>query len=336
VSGGVSRTVLIIHPGALGDVLLSFPAIHVIRRRYPEHHIVLLARSDIGHLLQVCSVIDRCLRLESGELASLMAGAAHVAPELRSLIRTCTLVVAWLRDEDHSLERTLRDLGAGRIAIGTPTPRAGVHQNRRFLEVLGEAASAHEAIPLLALPEATKQLASDHLAQMGIERGQEYAVCHPGSGSRHKCVQADVMASVAEWLSKQGIAPVVVGGPADGAAVARLAASLTFHVPVIEGQDLALVAGMLAGARIFVGHDSGVTHLAAALGLATVAIFGPTDPRQWAPPGGHVSIVTGPPCYCPTWESVQRCAKPCLSIPADRIVAACSSLLSRYPSVTKY
>jgi heptosyltransferase III len=124
VSGGVSRTVLIIHPGALGDVLLSFPAIHVIRRRYPEHHIVLLARSDIGHLLQVCSVIDRCLRLESGELASLMAGAAHVAPELRSLIRTCTLVVAWLRDEDHSLERTLRDLGAGRIDAHPPRRRA--------------------------------------------------------------------------------------------------------------------------------------------------------------------------------------------------------------------
>jgi ADP-heptose:LPS heptosyltransferase len=144
------------------------------------------------------------------------------------------------------------------------------------------------------------------------------------------------MALVIERLSEQGCLPVIVGGPADQTAVLRLVARLPDRLPVIQGQSLSTVAGMLAEARLFVGHDSGLTHLAAALGVPTVAIFGPTDPAQWAPLGAHVSVITGAPCSCRTWEQVRRCsAKPCLSVSAETIVTACFALLGRYRSVTK-
>jgi ADP-heptose:LPS heptosyltransferase len=107
-------------------------------------------------------------------------------------------------------------------------------------------------------------------------------------------------------------------------------------IPVIQGRPLSTVAGILAHTRLFIGHDSGLTHLSAAVLVPTVAVFGPTDPRQWAPRGRHVGVVTGLPCTCHGWERVRACeAKPCLSILPETIVAASLSLLDRYRTVTK-
>ena len=95
------------------------------------------------------------------------------------------------------------------------------------------------------------------------------------------------------------------------------------------------MAGVLAQAKLFVGHDSGLTHLAAALQVPTLAMFGPTDPLQWAPLGNHVRTVTGLSCSCPTWESVRACeSKSCLTISTETIISRCLSLLNRDPSLT--
>src|SRR5215207_7893651 len=72
------RSVLIIHPGGLGDVLLSLPAIADIRTRDPGHRIMLLAGSEVGSFLLACGVVDRALSIESGDLACLMSGAEYV------------------------------------------------------------------------------------------------------------------------------------------------------------------------------------------------------------------------------------------------------------------
>jgi heptosyltransferase III len=331
-----SGAVLIIHPGALGDLLLSLPAIRSLRTRYSDHRLVLLARSDIGGLLRDCGVVDGCRNIESDDLASLLAGPDRVTAPLRELLRNCVHVVAWLRDTEGALQATLRECGVGRISIGSATPCAGVHQSRRFLEVLGEDEADPKSTPQLVLPRAIQEAAFIYLQQRGLERGQSYIVCHPGSGSSHKCVAPDTMALVIQGLSEQECSPVIVGGPADQAAVLGLVARITDRLPVIQGQSLSTIAGVLAGARLFVGHDSGLTHLAAALGVPTVAIFGPTDPMQWAPLGAHVSVITGAPCACRTWEQVRRCsAKPCLAVSAETVVASCSTLLGRYRSVTK-
>ncbi|ALA60030.1 glycosyltransferase family 9 protein [Nitrospira moscoviensis] len=331
-----SRAVLIIHPGALGDLLLSLPAISSLRTRYSDHQLVLLARADIGGLLHACGVVDGCRNIDSDDLASLLAGPDQVTAPLRELLGNCVHVVAWLRDAEGALQATLRECGVERISIGAATPHSGVHQSRRFLEVLGENGADPKSPFQLILPRAIQEAAFTYLQQRGLERGQRYIVCHPGSGSSHKCVASDTMALVIERLSEQGCLPVIVGGPADQATVLRLVARLSARLPVIQGQSLSTIAGVLAGARLFVGHDSGLTHLAAALGIPTVAIFGPTDPAQWAPLGAHVSAITGAPCSCRTWEQVCRCsAKPCLSVSANTIGVTCSALLGRYRSVTK-
>ncbi len=330
------RSVLIIHPGGLGDVLLSLPAIASIRRRYRGHHLVLLARSDIGSLFDACGVVDRTLSMESRALASLMGGAEQADQPLRQLLKSCEYVVGWLRDPDNVVQTTLRELGISRISLGAPTPGKGLHQSQGFFQVLEEAACGDGGPSQLVIPETVREAGRRCLRTLGIQEGQRYVVCHPGSGSFHKCVQPPTMAEVIRSLQQQQAAPVIVGGPADEAAVGRVRDCGLQNVPVIQGQDLTTVAGVLAGADLFVGHDSGLTHLAATAQVPTVTVFGPTDPRRWAPLGAHVAIVTGASCSCSTWDQVRACDdKPCLSMPSEAITAGCSSMLSRYRPVTK-
>ncbi len=75
--------------------------------------------------------------------------------------------------------------------------------------------------------------------------------------------------------------PVLIGGPADDDALSRVADLCKGVPPVLQGEDLVSIAGALAHASLFVGYDSGLTHLAARLHRPTVALFGPTDPRRW-------------------------------------------------------
>lgn len=329
-------SVLIIHPGGLGDVLLAFPAIASLRNRHPTDHIVLLSGSEVGSLLQACGVVDRILTTESGDLASLMSGAARLSIGLRELLQRCERVVGWLKDHDGSLRATLQQLGIHRIILETPTPRAGVHQSTRFSEVLEEAHSAHSQSVRLVVPEMLRQMGSMVLRAIGIQEGQEFVVCHPGSGSVHKCVRPEIMVEVLRKIRQSGILPIIVGGPADEAVIECFSKLGVRDVSMIQNQNLTTLAGILAQARLFVGHDSGVTHLAAALRIPTVAIFGPTDPLQWAPQGDHVSAVTGPPCSCSGWERVRACSgKPCLAVRPEEILTASFSALSRYRTVTK-
>ncbi len=331
-----SDSVLVIHPGGLGDVLLSLQAIASLRNRHPTDQIVLLAGSDVGSLLQACGVVDRTLTTESDDLASLMSGSEQLSSALRELLRRCKRVVGWLKDHDGSVRATLQRLGIPWIVLETPVPQRGVHQSKRFLDVLTEERCGHAQSAHLVIPETLSQDGAAVLRTMGIQKGQDFVVCHPGSGSVHKCVRPETMVEVIRKFRQNGVMPILVGGPADELAVERVRDLGVRDVPVIQRQCLPTIAGILAQARLFVGHDSGLTHLAGALQIPTVAIFGPTDSRQWAPQGDHVSVVTGPPCSCQGWACVRACeAKPCLSIAVEDILAASISLLSRYRMVTK-
>jgi ADP-heptose:LPS heptosyltransferase len=327
---------LIIHPGGLGDVLLAIPAIAFLRNRAPGEQMILLAGSEVGGLLQACGVVEETLTTESGDLASLMSGAEQLPVRLLKLLRRCNRVVGWLADHDGALRATLARLGIRWVALESPIPLTGVHQSARFLNVLKEPPASLAPQPRLAVPEELRQAGARLLRAAGVQQGQECVLCHPGSGSAHKCVRPEIITEVLRGFRLREITPVLVGGPADEAAIERIKELGVLDIPVIHNQNLATMAGILAQASVFVGHDSGLTHLAGALRIPTVAIFGPTDPAQWAPLGDHVAVVTGPACTCSGWELVRACdAKPCLVISPEEILAAASSVLRRYRKVTK-
>lgn len=330
------RTILIIHPGGLGDVLLSLEALASLRARAPHHEFVLLAGSDVGQLLVQCGVIDHLWAIESGMLGALFTGVAELSEGQIGVLRRCDQVVGWLSDETGALRRTLQEFGITRVILQSPASTAGVHQSDRFLQtVQGESLVEARSPFRLQLPAQVIQSGTDMLHGLGIGRTMPLVICHPGSGSRNKCVSAETWSLLMRGCLDRQRMPAVVLGPADEQVSMAIEAQRVPELPIIRPRSVTILAAILMQARACIGHDSGVAHLAAALGVPTVAMFGPTDEQRWAPRGVHVTVVRGGGCVCVDWDAVRACTgKPCLNVKPDEVFKALDAIDFRYRRVT--
>jgi len=324
----MTRTLVVIHPGAIGDVLLALPAIQRLRAKYPEYKMVLAARASIGVFLLNCGVVDDWISIEGTEITDLFAGCVS-SRWFDDVLRRCDVAVVWFKDEDQAIRRVLERYGVQQIRIGSPFDAKwkARHQSDLFLESIGY----DEVCPLddtrLELPAEIIQQGRDCLIRHGIRPGQPFVVIHPGSGSRFKCLKPEILAETIQQLQIHGKQTVLIEGPADQEAVEALCRLVLQPIRVIQGVDLSTVAGVLRHAQLYIGHDSGMTHLSAVLGTPTLAIFGPTDPARWAPRGSHVRVLREIPCTCVSWEEVRRCdEKRCLAIRSPTMMETCVTL----------
>jgi heptosyltransferase III len=322
----MARTIVMIHPGGLGDGLLAVSAITRLRARFPQHWLVLLAEDQVAKLLCTCGLVDAWSSMQGRACTDLLAGAGSSMDQLTRWVENCDLAIGWMKDTDSTLSETLKTLGVRKVIVRSPFSTAiqAVHQCDRFLETFNEAPSDGKEDAQLMVTEPLLQLGRTYLEAADLSAGQSLVVIHPGSGSAHKCVAPDIMAALIIALQNAGAIPAVLEGPADREPVERLL-QVCMHPPIVlKGLDILAVAGVLAQAQLFVGHDSGVTHLAGLIGIPTVALFGPTDPDRWAPRGTNVTVVQGTPCLCRSWDDVRRCEnKSCLAMPQDPLVALC-------------
>jgi len=307
-------------------VLLAVPAMVRLRTRFPNHWLVLCAEDQIARLLLACRIIDAWTSVQGRNCADLFAGAGLVTGQVRGWLEDCDLAIAWTEDLDGKLSKTLKAVGAREVITRSPFSATILarHQRDRFLEAINEAPSGDAEDILLTVTEPLFRLGEICLEAAGYLTGKSLVIIHPGSGSIHKCVALETLASVVAAVQMSGATPVLLEGPADQEPVDRLLKACGDPPIVLKGLDLLTVAGVLAQARLFIGQDSGITHLAGLMGMHTVALFGPTDPDRWAPQGTHVAVVQGAPCLCSSWSDVSRCQeKPCLVIQQDRLVARC-------------
>ncbi len=292
----MTRTIIIIHPGALGDVLLAVPAMRRLKEQFPRRQLMLCANGPVAQLLLECRVIDAWISMQGIVCASLFNRDAPVEGQLKSWLARCDCAVAWTQDEDGTLAETLRNTGARSVIVSSPFSSGlkARHQSDRFCESLaGSPIRAKKHKPLQVSQQI--QMHGRHiLQQAGIQTDQALVVIHPGSGSPRKSVGFSTMASMIAEYQQEGFTSMVIEGPADCDAVRRLMEETTAPKTVIRDLSLPVLAGVLSHAKMFVGHDSGVTHLAALLGIPTIAIFGPTDPERWAPLGSHVTVIKSP------------------------------------------
>ena len=322
----MTRTIVMIHPGGLGDVLLAVPAMVRLRTRFPNHRLMLCAEDQVAKLLLECRIIDAWTSVQGRTCAGLFAGADSVTGQLRIWLEDCDLAIGWVQDLDGKLRETLKAVGVREVVVESPfsTTIQATHQRDRFLESINEAPSDDERDVLLTVTEPLLHLGRACLEAAGFVIGQLLVLIHPGSGSIHKCVAPETLASVVIGVQNFGATPVVLEGPADREPAERLLQLCVTPPIVLKGLDILTVAGVLAQAQLFVGQDSGVTHMAGLMGVRTVALFGPTDPARWAPRGAHVTVVQGAPCLCQSWRDVSRCEnKPCLQISQNHLLALC-------------
>jgi heptosyltransferase III len=327
----MQRTLFIVHPGALGDVLLALPAMRALRASFPLHAMGLLAQEEVGRLFLAASEVHKCFSLEGPSLSNILAGIDATEAGMGQWLSVCDVAVGWMADRDLNLHSAFEKYRIPHIFVATPhSPgQRAVHQTDRFLETIESIISRCSHDYALPLPHEVIEKAASKLTSLGIVPSQTLVIIHPGSGSFHKCVAPGLLADLLKAYERKRIVPLVVGGPADIGQVAYLQRSCSDLFRVLQNLDLLSMAGVIAHADCFVGHDSGLTHLAAYLYVPTIALFGPTDPYRWAPRGSHVSVVTGPSCHCQGWKAVRACVdKPCLQIPLEQIISAGSTVAS--------
>ncbi|MEO6307764.1 MAG: glycosyltransferase family 9 protein, partial [Nitrospiraceae bacterium] len=322
----VKRTIVVIHLGSLGDVLLAVPAMVRLRTRFPNNRLVLCAEEQVARLLLTCRIVDAWTPVQGRDCTDLFAGVESITGQVQIWLKDCDLAIGWMQDLDGKLNETLKAVGVREVILRSPfsTNIQAIHQRDRFLEAINEAPSDDEGDPLLTVTEPLLHFGRACLEAAGLSTGQSLVIIHPGSGSVHKCVAPETLASVVIAVQTSGVTPVVLEGPVDRETVERLLTLCTDSPIVLRGLDLLTVAGVLAQAGLFVGQDSGITHLAGLMGVRTVALFGPTNPARWVPSGAHVTVVQGAPCFCRSWDEVSQCQeKPCLNVRRDDLVAHC-------------
>jgi orotate phosphoribosyltransferase len=289
--------ILVLHCGAIGDFLLSLPAIRALRDLFPGAVLEILGRPSIAALALDGRHAEAIHDQERPHLSRLFVEGGRIPPELARFFASFDLVVPFLRDPDGVLARNLERAGAGRVVATSvlPDPGSGLHAADhaiRGLAPLGLAPAparpARIRPPAGWLDAAEALLGRDDLESAPV-------VVHPGSGSPAKNWPPEAFARVLGRLEVPEEVPVVVTrGEADSDQADRLIGSARHRRSMrLDAPELPVLAAILSRARLYLGNDSGITHLAAAVGAPTVAIFGPTDPRIWGPRGAHVRTIRG-------------------------------------------
>jgi len=289
------RRALVIHPGALGDVLLALPALAHLGRVEPGVHRVLAVAPRLAALLDGSPCAEEAIALDGLALHRLFTAEAD--PAVLARLAAHDPIVSWLGAGDAAYRRHLAALdgrGGRRVVIAraTPAPGASRHASRHLLETLAPLGPLPDALPAVRLSAAAgeRAWAAGWLAERRLAAG--LVVVHPGAGSPVKVWPG--FGTLARSLAAAGLSVVVVTGPAEAAAGARLCAAAGLsETRVARDLSLRQLAALLERAAVFVGNDSGLTHLAAVVGCATVALFGPTDPALWAPIGPRVILLVG-------------------------------------------
>ena len=293
--------ILVIRGGAIGDFFLTLPALKALREAYPDARIEILGYKHIAVVAENRFYAQAVRSIENGSLASFFAKDSELPAELAGYFASFDLIVSYLYDSDRIFESNLRRCGVENLLCGPAKiiEKSGhaARQLARPIEQLG--------ITVADLTEEIFFTADDRqFAQEFLRRSsQSILAIHPGSGSKEKnwplenwieLVSSKDHSSKAEGelghMGKQ-FSLVVVSGEADKAQTAELEYDWKDRgVWFAKNLPLPHLAAVLEH-TIFVGHDSGISHLAAAAGANCILLFGPTDPNVWAPRNENVRVL---------------------------------------------
>ncbi len=281
-----SGKILVIRGGAIGDFILTLPALAALRRQFAEAHLEVLGYPHIVQLARAGGVVNRAEGIEARGLASFFARDGELPGRWRDYFSEFDLVISYLYDPDRIFQDNVMRFMPGQFISGPHRPSETEHRHatRVFMQPLERLAIFDaDAVPRLTLPPAA-----------GAAAG--FLALHPGSGSERKNWPERQWHQLLEsLLEDRRLKLLLVGGEVEAEKLTRLASALPPERRVIA-RNLPLVelAQQLRDCCGFVGHDSGITHLAAALGLPCVALWADTDETIWRPQGNDVRILRAP------------------------------------------
>lgn len=315
----------VVRSGGLGDTLLVLPALQLLLEELPPvpslpagsvagavegpAEITLVGSVWAERLRPLIAFPLRVVRFDSPLLTPLFG--ASPGQDATGAFAGAHAVVIYTGGPDENLVRNARRCCHGPVITWPAEPSGAEHAALHLARAVTDPSLKPEELPFpsLHVPPDLQQCCRPPCGGPASRFPESSAVIavHPGSGGRRKCWPARHFARLIELMA----APILlIEGPADAEACQEVAdlAPAGIGMTRADGLSVAQTATLLTRCRAYVGNDSGLSHLAAACGVPTVAVFGPTDPQVWAPRGPRVQVVQAqPPSSC-AWPPPEQVA----------------------------
>jgi len=335
----------------VGDAIMALPALRTVRQRHPNATISVVARPYVSDIYRDQQICDELIPYDPNGEHRGWSGREKLAAELRShkfdvaLLLQNAFDAAWLAWRAQIPQRIgyARDARSLLLTKAIPVPNPGEippHEKFYYLELLRRAGwldqLTDEQHITLRVPDAARQRATQTLLEAGSRpHATRIAVGAGASYGSAKCWPPDRFAKMLNALLSKTDADVILFGTPSELPVSTAITAELQHAPInLTGKtSIADLPALLSQCHLFLGNDSGAMHVAAAVGLPVVAVFGPTDPEGTAPVTPRVTIVQQKPycspCFlrrCPTDHRCMTAVTPAM------VESALQSVLAEVPS----
>ncbi len=271
--------ILILKPGGVGDTLLLFPAIVELKRRYED------AAIDIAGNLKALSLfvdnqsISKAISFEDRIVTEILSETLNHRARifLEQYDRLYLLV-----DDDGIIEGKMKSLNKSDYIISSSVQRGSIIPQWRFLaKIMGLELSEHE------------NYVREFLKNRPVRKKNSILI-HPGSGSKTKNWPLNNFITLIKHISGFNIKVRLITGYAENSMMKILknTDNTIGDIEIHHNVNLSDIVELLLESYIFIGNDSGISHLAGLTGTVSIVLFGPSDPRIWKPIGDHITIIT--------------------------------------------
>ncbi len=308
------KRVLIAQAGGIGDLLLALPAMRLFCQAFSPYALELLGYPERLQLISWDLRAQALHSIEAASMAYLFSSSEEWPSNLKSFFSSFEVALVFGRSIGKGLKRCLESSGVKEIFLIDAIPKSNNKHMRDHLLTELKSLGIKGTIDKrpLQLPAEAERFAQEFWQKENINPYQKVLAIHPGSGNPAKNWPPQNFARVADHFAEWAEILLISGPAADG--VEEVRSELKRAKPIIvHNLSLLKVAALLKNCVAYLGNDSGITHLAACLGLPTLSIFGPTDPQVWGPQGEEVQILYTPRPCSPCWPKIpNNCARACL------------------------
>lgn len=346
------QKILIVRPCAIGDLVQTLPAIRVLRKHFPSSFIEILGNPSTLVLARNRFYANSVSRFDRPDLASLFMREGALPDSVTDYLKNFDLVISYLKDDDLVFQKNIRKAGVQNIISFNPLPSNSASCNSHSdshpfsktdiidhllkpIASLGLNVNAASHYPKIYLSKDDKESANRFFKEEGLLQNvnEKILAIHPGSGSKIKNWPIEKYVETIGCLLNQPLLRIIiVCGSADEYAMSILSENIPDNrINIVKDFPLNFLAAILERTSCFLGNDGGISHIAAAVGVPSVLIYGPTNPDIWAPKGGNVRIIRGDiscsPCHLKGGNNCKN--RKCLeSISVDTVVKQVKTVIS--------
>src|SRR5436305_6646654 len=286
--------ILVIRGGAIGDFILTLPALKALREAYPHAHIEILGYKNTAVLAERRFYAQAVRSIEYGPLASFFAKNSVLSADLADYFASFDLLISYLYEPDGIFEMNLRRCGVENLVRGPAKVDNSGHAARQLAAPIKELGLCVQDFAAKVYPSSEDQHAAEEFLR---DLARPVVALHVGSGSERKIWPLENWIDLGNHLLGSDDfhgSLAIVSGEADQDRARQLQTVWKSNrLQVAKSLPLPQLAALFERA-IFVGHDSGISHLAAAAGAKCILLFGPTDPSVWAPRNKNAQVLRAP------------------------------------------